>query len=260
MPIASEPTSTLSPRSARPPTAGSSGRRSRPRTSPRAPGSTSGPMPRGSRRESTAPPTTRPSCPSRDPAARTLLLGSHLDSVKRGGRFDGALGVVCALEVLRVVQDAGLELPVTLEAIDFTDEEGTLIGTLGSLALAGRLTARRPGCAALRPRDPRRRARADGAHERRHPRRAPRPRLARRLPGAAHRAGAGARAGRHRHRDRHRHRRHGVVHGRVRGRGAPRRDDADGRPARCGRRRGGLRARRQGAGRPRLPRSGRHRR
>jgi N-carbamoyl-L-amino-acid hydrolase len=78
--------------------------------------------------------------PSRAPAARTLLLGSHLDSVKGGGRFDGALGVVCALEVLRVVQDAGLGLPVSLEAIDFTDEEGSFIGTLGSLALAGQLT------------------------------------------------------------------------------------------------------------------------
>jgi len=78
--------------------------------------------------------------PARDAGARTLLLGSHLDSVSRGGRFDGALGVVCALEVLRAVQDAGLELPVTLEAVDFTDEEGTLIGTFGSLALAGSLT------------------------------------------------------------------------------------------------------------------------
>ena len=187
--------------------------------------------------------------PARDPAARTLLLGSHLDSVRRGGRFDGALGVVCALEVLRAVQDAGLELPVTLEAIDFTDEEGTLIGTLGSLALAGQLT--RDDLAA--PRGGRELLVAElarmGLTEEGDPRRAPRPRLARRLPGAAHRAGPGARAGRHRHRDRHRHRRRGVVHGRVRGRGAPRRDDADGRPARCGRRRGGLRARRQGAGR-----------
>jgi N-carbamoyl-L-amino-acid hydrolase len=78
--------------------------------------------------------------PARDPAARTLLLGSHLDSVRRGGRFDGALGVVCALEVLRAVHEAGVELPVSLEAIDFTDEEGSLIGTFGSLAVAGRLT------------------------------------------------------------------------------------------------------------------------
>ena len=71
--------------------------------------------------------------------ARTLLLGSHLDSVPDGGRYDGALGVVAALEVLRSVHDAGLALPVTLEAIDFTDEEGTLVGLLGSWAVAGSL-------------------------------------------------------------------------------------------------------------------------
>ncbi len=69
--------------------------------------------------------------------APTLLLGSHLDSVPRGGRFDGALGVLAALEVLRTVQDAGVSLPVHLEAMDFTDEEGTLVGMLGSAALAG---------------------------------------------------------------------------------------------------------------------------
>ncbi len=77
---------------------------------------------------------------SQRPQARTLLLGSHLDSVRRGGRYDGALGVLCALEVVRSVRDAGLELPVSLEAIDFTDEEGTLVGLLGSWAMAGILT------------------------------------------------------------------------------------------------------------------------
>ena len=71
--------------------------------------------------------------------APTLLLGSHLDSVPDGGRFDGALGVVAALEALRTVKDARLGLPVGLEAIDFTDEEGTLVGLLGSEALAGAL-------------------------------------------------------------------------------------------------------------------------
>jgi N-carbamoyl-L-amino-acid hydrolase len=71
--------------------------------------------------------------------AKTLILGSHLDSVPGGGRYDGALGVLAALEVLQTVQDAGLKLPVNLEAIDFTDEEGTLVGLLGSRALAGRL-------------------------------------------------------------------------------------------------------------------------
>ncbi|MGI8712951.1 MAG: M20 family metallo-hydrolase [Solirubrobacteraceae bacterium] len=78
--------------------------------------------------------------PAADPHARTLILGSHLDSVPSGGRFDGALGVLAALEVVRCVKDAGLQLPVALEAIDFTDEEGTILGTLGSWALAGQLT------------------------------------------------------------------------------------------------------------------------
>ena len=70
---------------------------------------------------------------------KTLLLGSHLDSVPSGGRFDGALGVIAAFEVVRTIKDAGLELSVNLEAIDFTDEEGTLVGLLGSAALAGHL-------------------------------------------------------------------------------------------------------------------------
>ncbi|HLO31902.1 MAG TPA: Zn-dependent hydrolase [Anaerolineales bacterium] len=69
----------------------------------------------------------------------TLLLGSHLDSVPNGGRFDGALGVMAAFEVLRTIKEAGIGLRVNLEAIDFTDEEGTLVGLLGSAALAGRL-------------------------------------------------------------------------------------------------------------------------
>ena len=62
--------------------------------------------------------------------AKTLLIGSHLDSVPSGGRFDGALGVVAALEVLRTVKENGIRLNVNLEAIDFTDEEGTLVSFL----------------------------------------------------------------------------------------------------------------------------------
>jgi len=74
-----------------------------------------------------------------DKNAPTLLLGSHLDSVPNGGRFDGALGVVAAIEVLRTVKENGISLKTKLEAIDFTDEEGTLVGLLGSAALVGRL-------------------------------------------------------------------------------------------------------------------------
>jgi N-carbamoyl-L-amino-acid hydrolase len=76
--------------------------------------------------------------PGSDPE-RGLLLGSHLDSVPNGGRFDGALGVVAALEVLRTIQDANLGPPVRLEAIDFTDEESRYLDYLGSQALTGKL-------------------------------------------------------------------------------------------------------------------------
>jgi beta-ureidopropionase / N-carbamoyl-L-amino-acid hydrolase len=77
---------------------------------------------------------------SAGPSARTLLLGSHTDSVVTGGRYDGALGLIAAFEAVQTVKDAGLQLPVHLEAIDFTDEEGTLVGVLGSMALAGILS------------------------------------------------------------------------------------------------------------------------
>ena len=72
--------------------------------------------------------------------SQTLLLGSHLDSVPNGGRFDGALGVMAAFEVLRTIKEARIPLRVNLEAIDFTDEEGTLVGLLGSAAVAGCLS------------------------------------------------------------------------------------------------------------------------
>jgi len=71
--------------------------------------------------------------------APTILLGSHLDSVPYGGRFDGALGVVSALEALLTVKESGIPLKKDLEAIDFTDEEGRFVGLMGSLALTGRL-------------------------------------------------------------------------------------------------------------------------
>jgi N-carbamoyl-L-amino-acid hydrolase len=74
-------------------------------------------------------------------SARTLLLGSHLDSVPQGGRYDGALGVVCALEVAQTLREAGVSLSVDLEVVDLTDEEGAHVGLMGSRALAGRLSA-----------------------------------------------------------------------------------------------------------------------
>lgn len=71
--------------------------------------------------------------------ARVLMLGSHLDTVPSGGLFDGALGVLASLEVLRAVKEKGIKLKTDLEAIDFSDEEGRFLGFLGSRALAGDL-------------------------------------------------------------------------------------------------------------------------
>lgn len=68
---------------------------------------------------------------------KTLFLGSHLDTVPNGGPHDGALGVIAALEVLRVVAENGLSLPFDLAAIAFTDEEGRFGDFFGSRSLAG---------------------------------------------------------------------------------------------------------------------------
>ena len=58
-----------------------------------------------------------------------------------GGRYDGALGVLAGLEALQTIDEMRIELPVNLEAISFTDEEGTILGLFGSQAVAGILTA-----------------------------------------------------------------------------------------------------------------------
>lgn len=73
------------------------------------------------------------------PDAKTFLAGSHLDTVPNGGRYDGALGVLAALEALRTIREAGLDLPVHLEAISFTDEEGSVLYLFGSRSLIGEL-------------------------------------------------------------------------------------------------------------------------
>lgn len=79
--------------------------------------------------------------PSRRRGARTLLIGSHLDTVQNGGLYDGSIGVLAGLEVLRTIKEAGLELPVHLEVIDFTDEEGWWHSFFGSMGLVGLLEA-----------------------------------------------------------------------------------------------------------------------
>ncbi len=75
------------------------------------------------------------------PDAKTLMIGSHLDTVPNGGRYDGAVGVLIALECLRRIKEVGLKLNYHLEAINFTDEEGTWKSLFGSNGLIGEISA-----------------------------------------------------------------------------------------------------------------------
>ena len=73
-------------------------------------------------------------------AGRTVLVGSHLDTVINGGAYDGAVGVLAGLECLRRLKEEGAALKKPLELVSFTDEEGNLVGDfLGSRAFAGSL-------------------------------------------------------------------------------------------------------------------------
>jgi hydantoinase/carbamoylase family amidase len=68
-----------------------------------------------------------------------VLVGSHLDTVPCGGRFDGALGVLAALEAVRILQGEGFEPHRPLWVVSFNDEEGARFrtGMLGSRAFVG---------------------------------------------------------------------------------------------------------------------------
>jgi allantoate deiminase len=72
---------------------------------------------------------------------RTLVLGSHLDTVVDAGRYDGPLGVLVAIACVERLRDEGREPPFALEIVAFADEEGVRYGTayLGSATFAGTL-------------------------------------------------------------------------------------------------------------------------
>ncbi len=78
------------------------------------------------------------------PRAKTLLLGSHLDTVRDAGKYDGPLGVLAALSTVNSLRESGVRLPFAVEVIGFSDEEGVRYQStyLGSRALAGTLTKR----------------------------------------------------------------------------------------------------------------------
>jgi len=58
-----------------------------------------------------------------------IVIGSHTDTVPDGGRFDGALGVMAALEVARTIAEREVPMRHPLEVVDFQNEEGGLIGS-----------------------------------------------------------------------------------------------------------------------------------
>jgi allantoate deiminase len=70
---------------------------------------------------------------------RTLLIGSHLDTVRDAGRYDGMLGVLVAIGCLERLRDEGRSLPFAVEVLALSDEEGVRFGTgyLGSSVVAG---------------------------------------------------------------------------------------------------------------------------
>ena len=68
-----------------------------------------------------------------------VMTGSHIDTVRTGGRYDGTLGVLAGLEVVRALDDAGIRTRRPLTVAFFTDEEGSRFAPdmLGSLVYAG---------------------------------------------------------------------------------------------------------------------------
>lgn len=73
------------------------------------------------------------------PSLPAIVMGSHTDTVPAGGKYDGALGVIAAIEVVQALADAGRTTRHPLEVMVFTNEEGTSFHRwlLGSRAIAG---------------------------------------------------------------------------------------------------------------------------
>ncbi|MEO5914328.1 MAG: M20 family metallo-hydrolase [Luteolibacter sp.] len=85
--------------------------------------------------------TVRGILPGSDPAAKPLLLGSHIDTVIDAGKYDGPLGIIAALAALENLQQENITLPFPIHLLAFSDEEGTRFQTtyLGSRSITGPL-------------------------------------------------------------------------------------------------------------------------
>lgn len=73
----------------------------------------------------------------------TILIGSHIDTVPNGGKYDGSLGVLTAIEVIHSLKEKEIELKHPVKIVAFKDEEGTRFGfgMIGSRAVTGTLTS-----------------------------------------------------------------------------------------------------------------------
>jgi allantoate deiminase len=74
-----------------------------------------------------------------DPDAPIVMTGSHQDSVRNAGKYDGLFGIITAIACVKDLHDRGKRLPYTLEVVGFGDEEGVRFGAtlIGSKAMAG---------------------------------------------------------------------------------------------------------------------------
>src|SRR5438874_8326126 len=77
--------------------------------------------------------------PAADAAAPVVMTGSHQDSVRNAGKYDGLFGIISAIACIKDLKARGKRLPYTLEVVGFGDEEGVRFGTtlIGSHAMAG---------------------------------------------------------------------------------------------------------------------------
>ncbi|MGI9889762.1 allantoate amidohydrolase [Vibrio chagasii] len=77
--------------------------------------------------------------PSANPGAKTLIFGSHQDTVPNGGKYDGILGVILPIALVNYFHNNQLEFPFHIDVIAFSDEEGTRFQStlLGSKAISG---------------------------------------------------------------------------------------------------------------------------
>lgn len=76
---------------------------------------------------------------SNDQSAKSFIMGSHLDSVPDAGKYDGILGVIAPISLIRYFHQHGITFPYHIDVVGFCDEEGSRFGTtlLGSRAITG---------------------------------------------------------------------------------------------------------------------------